>query len=863
MSSMSISMSTHGDSRRAYAYQPTPDPSRDHDGDGGRFPPFLSDQDGDEGQGFSTLPSYRGATTGKRPRSPFVVALAMVALVLALGGTYYAGETFAEPRVVEVKVEVPYPVDRVIEMEKIVEVPVEKIVYQHERVFCGLCETSPDMCDVYGRENLELGRAYTGTGRRLRKLMRKAMRGEKIKTSVIGGSVSEGVDVEENMRWHEIASGWFKNAFPDIEVEHVVGAVPGRGSDYFNACHAEHIDTDVDLIIIELGINDWQRADMYFHDMEALLRAVLSYPNQPAVMLAESFTIALPSLSTGTDSHLGLANYYDVPALSLRNWLLPAVMDNPSLKDTYFFGDRDGTGKHNDYLHISRGVHKALGDHFATYFNQQLCIIKNGLDDPEGVRQPAYPWPQNHDLKEIPIPRLRLTDAWDDSTIVPAPNSNCLSLNSPHESSTLTIGPESWGWNPWEDDIPWRHVKKYMRADEVGSRINWEVELVEGSWTLYYLRSPKKGLGNLWCFSDDNREEGVMVEGYWTRKMDVGEVLPIQKGLEPGFHTLSCEVDESTSDPDGGHTFLIVALIASPALHNTIFESLGIPHRYSLHDTKTIDDPSSSMLQHFRSPTFGGASVTMPLKVAVIPLLDRLEKEAEAIGSINTIVVKRKSEGGVELVGQNFDWIGIRNAVTNALPPHISSLAHPFGEEKSGFIIGGGGTTRAAVYALTNLGLSPIFILNRDPLETAEIIKQYPKEKGYDLRALKGVEEWGEEEMEKVVVGVGAIPSAEPKTEGEKMVYEVAEKIFGGGKGRERWFLEMCYKPRHTLLMSIAETHGVEAMIEQALAQQRAWLFESEASPYTEEEKKKGLDVKAVEKAKKLVREMDDIKPKM
>lgn len=72
--------------------------------------------------------------------------------------------------------------------------------------------------------------------------------------------------------------------------------------------------------------------------METLLRALLSYPNSPAIILAESFTIALPQLSTGTDNHFGLANYFDVPMFSLRNWLLPKVLEEPALKDVYFFG---------------------------------------------------------------------------------------------------------------------------------------------------------------------------------------------------------------------------------------------------------------------------------------------------------------------------------------------------------------------------------------------------------------------------------------------------------------------------------------------------------------------------------------------
>lgn len=46
-------------------------------------------------------------------------------------------------------------------------------------------------------------------------------------------------------------------------------------------------------------------------------------------------------------------------------------------------------------------------------------------------------------------------------------------------------------------------------------------------------------------------------------------------------------------------------------MHNGIFGDLELPHRYQLHDTKTIDDPDSQMLELIHSPTFGGAAVTM------------------------------------------------------------------------------------------------------------------------------------------------------------------------------------------------------------------------------------------------------------
>lgn len=142
------------------------------------------------------------------------------------------------------------------------------------------------------------------------------------------------------------------------------------------------------------------------------------------------------------------------------------------------------------------------------------------------------------------------------------------------------------------------------------------------------------------------------------------------------------------------------------------------------------------------------------------------------------------------------------NALVLNLPVELQSRPKPFPAGSCGFIIGGGGTTRAAVYALSRLGLSPIYLINRDPTETKEMIAAFLQ---YDLTALDGVEQWTQQMEDTVAAGVGAIPSFEPVTDGEKMVYAVSEKVFASRNtgGRSRLFLEMCYKVRSVLASSV------------------------------------------------------------
>ena len=88
----------------------------------------------------------------------------------------------------------------------------------------------------------------------------------------------------------------------------------------------------MDLVLIELGVNDWSPTAAVSKNMEALLRAVLALPNRPAVILAQSVVIAFPALATGADMHLSVAQSLDVEVIALRNWLLPALLQDPTLK---------------------------------------------------------------------------------------------------------------------------------------------------------------------------------------------------------------------------------------------------------------------------------------------------------------------------------------------------------------------------------------------------------------------------------------------------------------------------------------------------------------------------------------------------
>jgi shikimate 5-dehydrogenase len=91
----------------------------------------------------------------------------------------------------------------------------------------------------------------------------------------------------------------------------------------------------------------------------------------------------------------------------------------------------------------------------------------------------------------------------------------------------------------------------------------------------------------------------------------------------------------------------------------------------------------------------------------------------------------------------------------------------------SALVIGGGATTRSAVYALSTLGLNPIFLVNRDEEEVRAVIESFAASSTsngcLELIHLRGVDvvhkyfgasmtDGGEERTPTLAIIVGAIP---------------------------------------------------------------------------------------------------------
>ena len=89
-----------------------------------------------------------------------------------------------------------------------------------------------------------------------------------------------------------------------------------------------------------------------------------------------------------------------------------------------------------------------------------------------------------------------------------------------------------------------------------------------------------------------------------------------------------------------------------------------------------------------------GLNVTIPYKSAVINFLDKTDPEAEEVGAVNVIKIKRTS-GKTELTGFNSDITGIMATLRPVLSPEI----------KNALVLGTGGSSKAVCHVLKKINI--------------------------------------------------------------------------------------------------------------------------------------------------------------
>ena len=147
----------------------------------------------------------------------------------------------------------------------------------------------------------------------------------------------------------------------------------------------------------------------------------------------------------------------------------------------------------------------------------------------------------------------------------------------------------------------------------------------------------------------------------------------------------------------------------TPAMHEEEARAQGLKLHYQLIDLDAVRagaDKLPVLIEAARIMGFAGLNITYPCKQAVIPLLDELSAEAQAMGAVNTVVFR---EG--RAIGHNTDGSGWAWGFQRTLPDADLSRV---------VLLGAGGAGSAIAHAVLRLGARQLVIVDREAARAEE-----------------------------------------------------------------------------------------------------------------------------------------------
>lgn len=148
----------------------------------------------------------------------------------------------------------------------------------------------------------------------------------------------------------------------------------------------------------------------------------------------------------------------------------------------------------------------------------------------------------------------------------------------------------------------------------------------------------------------------------------------------------------------------------SPKLHAEEGRHHGLEVDYRLIDLDQLgvgNEALPRLLDQAAGEGYRGLNITFPSKQAVIPLLDALSEEAQAIGAVNTVVLEQGRFVGHNTDGSGWSW-GFRRALPDA------DLAHVV-------LLGAGGAGSACADAVLRLGAGRLSVFDQDRSRAAAL----------------------------------------------------------------------------------------------------------------------------------------------
>lgn len=229
----------------------------------------------------------------------------------------------------------------------------------------------------------------------------------------------------------------------------------------------------------------------------------------------------------------------------------------------------------------------------------------------------------------------------------------------------------------------------------------------------------------------------------------------------------------------------------SPLIHETVLESIGIPHEYR--KVRVEKGSLKAYIDEVKMLGISGFNLTIPHKTDIIPYLDYIDDEARIFNSVNTV----KVENG-KLWGYNTDGRGFLRAMEGK---------GFFADKKNVVLIGAGGVASCIALKMILEGASSLTIINRSKAPAEAISENVFKHTGKKIRVLP----FSKESFCLAACDCDILINSTPLgMQGTEKDFE--DLTFLEGLKPSALVYDLIYNPSETKLLSTAKSLGINAL---------------------------------------------------
>lgn len=223
----------------------------------------------------------------------------------------------------------------------------------------------------------------------------------------------------------------------------------------------------------------------------------------------------------------------------------------------------------------------------------------------------------------------------------------------------------------------------------------------------------------------------------------------------------------------------------SPYMHNAAFEALGLDYRYL--PFRVSPENLKAAINALKALNIKGVNITIPHKETIIPYLNELDREAELIVAVNTVL---HEEG--RLIGYNTDGRGFIRS--------LKEEASIIPKGKRVMILGAGGAARAIAFSIAIEGVEKIFISDVIEKKAKELSSAVINKTSTEAIYIKDLKE----RIGEVDILINATPLGMKKEDPMPISPELlSQRLF---------VYDIVYNPPETPLIREAKTKGAKAL---------------------------------------------------